>query len=138
MLSCPKCGRENNVDALECINCGIVFEKYTDYLIKKTEQRIIENKGAKKLKRRILFTPLLIILYVPAGSLVHTVSGSDKLSILFILIYLVFTAFFLFLWLFSICPRCGKYFFYDWFSYRKYFRSHPFRKKCINCGFSIK
>ena len=138
MLSCPKCCFENDPDALECKHCGIVFEKYPSYLENTIKRKQIEDKGAKKIRRRMLISFALFIFYVPAGGLIRTITGSDKISFIFVLIYFGFLAFFLFLWTFSVCPRCEKYFFYDWYSYRKCFKSHPFRTKCINCGFSIK
>ncbi len=32
---CPKCGFHNQVKALECLRCGIIFEKYEAYLEKR-------------------------------------------------------------------------------------------------------
>ncbi len=38
MPECPKCGKENPIDSVDCQHCGIVFSKY-----KKTEERNVSD-----------------------------------------------------------------------------------------------
>ena len=123
MLICPKCGRENDSGDNECQNCGIVFDKYHEYIERRTARQEIEKNRAKILRRRILITPLLFILYIPVIALVHTVLGSDRISIVFGLLYMGLVALSVIKWVFSVCPRCDKHFFYDWYSYRKFFKT---------------
>lgn len=50
MTKCPKCNYERKPNSKECPHCGIVYEKYEDYLDKKrTEQESKHQIGDKKV-----------------------------------------------------------------------------------------
>ena len=53
MVSCPQWHLENDSYALECRHCGIVFDKYSDYLTHLAKRKEIETKGANRIKKRI-------------------------------------------------------------------------------------
>lgn len=43
--SCPKCGKKNDIDAIECQRCGIIFEKYEQIQRRKTPGATISQKN---------------------------------------------------------------------------------------------
>jgi hypothetical protein len=46
VAKCPKCNYERQPNNIECSRCGVVYEKYTDYVHKKrSEQGMIESKN---------------------------------------------------------------------------------------------
>jgi|GEM_PF-991044 len=44
MTPCPKCGFENDRDAIECQRCGIIFEKYKMIQQRKAQQQAQKQK----------------------------------------------------------------------------------------------
>jgi len=74
-LKCPKCGSEQAEESIECLRCGIIFDRYRAFLESRgkneTPRRIAPDEGEEEAGR-LLGTVREILLHVePQVNLFH-------------------------------------------------------------------
>lgn len=63
-MNCPKCGQPRQSDSNECPNCGIIYDKYEEFIKRKQTEDVrkvrVEKKREKKELVKIFFKKLSI------------------------------------------------------------------------------
>jgi len=95
-------------------------------------KNVFELKGAIRLRKLRLSLFLLFIFYLPYGALVMSISPSEQVGFVFVIIYFCAIAFVAFWYSFAKCPRCNKF-----FTWTGLF-ANGFTSKCLHCGLSIR
>jgi len=98
-------------------------------------ENAFELKGVirlRKLRLSLFLFFLLFLFYLPYGAMVMSISISEKVSMVLILIYFCSLAFVGFWYNFAKCPRCNKF-----FSLIGLY-ANGFTSKCLHCGLSIR
>ena len=108
---------------------------FSDYFKKVTHSKPkneTELKGAIRLRRLRLSLFFLFLGYLPYGGFVMSISPTEQIGFIFIIIYFCVVIIVGFLFAFALCPRCRKIF--TW----KMLYANGFTSKCVYCGLSIR
>ncbi len=140
MPNCPKCHNKYQPDELECNNCGVVFEKYTLYQGKAKKRKISEIEGAKKSRRSIIISLLVMVLFIPSVAISYAWKESDTISFIVACIFIIAIIISGFNIAFTKCPRCHNSYIFNLLTLKGQVKSmYPefFGFKCNHCGFDI-
>jgi len=88
--------------------------------------------GIKKLRRRKRLPLITVVVFLPVLIFLSNVFTNDLLIVIAAIIYVVsFTTSF-FVFAFTKCPKCSRYFQGFWGLF------NPFTYACVHCGLRIK
>lgn len=85
-------------------------------------------EGARKILKRRNIGLSLMLLIIPFGATLSQVTGSNQITLIVIILYMITMAGYLFSASFATCPRCKKMFFMKWYL------ANGFASKCVHCG----
>ncbi len=95
-------------------------------------ENAFELKGVIRLRKLRLSLFLLFLFYLPYGAMVMSISISERVRMVLLIICFCTLAFVGFLYNFAKCPRCNKFFSLIGLSL------NGFTSKCLHCGLSIR
>lgn len=89
-------------------------------------------EGARKILKRRNIGLALMLLIIPFGAILSLVTGSNQISLIVTILYMITMARYLFSASFATCPRCKKLFFMKWYM------ADGITSKCVHCGLEAK